>query len=250
MARIDPGQHWLMLWFVSPRQEAFTWTNVDLHISSKVFCGIKEAISQEVLMNVIRNVCSKLHFKIATLLHRARGFLKKPKLKKSNIFCLDSKHTEISSSYTKSRINNCSTPQIAKFMGPPWGPPGFCRPQMGPMLAPWTLLSGYLYHHQSQHMTDNEAPTRFSCIPGNDSTLLYSEILCHLQSFEFLILTHCRLWCPVTELSQQYYSTKGILVTLFVATNMIFICTITTRNICIVTQQSLGSSVSLATTVH
>ena len=28
-------------------------------------------------------------------------------------------------------------------MGPTWGPPGSCRPQMGPMLAPWTLLSGY-----------------------------------------------------------------------------------------------------------
>ena len=33
-------------------------------------------------------------------------------------------------------------PQIAKFMGPTWGPPGSCRPQMDPMLAPWTLLSG------------------------------------------------------------------------------------------------------------
>ena len=32
--------------------------------------------------------------------------------------------------------------QITKFMGPAWGPPGSCRPQMGPMLAPWTLLSG------------------------------------------------------------------------------------------------------------
>ena len=30
--------------------------------------------------------------------------------------------------------------QITKFMGPTWGPPGSCRPQMGPMLAPWTLL--------------------------------------------------------------------------------------------------------------
>ena len=27
-------------------------------------------------------------------------------------------------------------------MGPTWSPPGSCRPQMGPMLAPWTLLSG------------------------------------------------------------------------------------------------------------
>ena len=32
--------------------------------------------------------------------------------------------------------------QIAKSMGPTWGPPGSCRPQMGPMLAQWTLLSG------------------------------------------------------------------------------------------------------------
>ena len=27
-------------------------------------------------------------------------------------------------------------------MEPTWGPPGSCRPQMCPMLAPWTLLSG------------------------------------------------------------------------------------------------------------
>ena len=31
------------------------------------------------------------------------------------------------------------TSQIAKFMGPTWGPPGSCRPQMGPMLAPMNL---------------------------------------------------------------------------------------------------------------
>ena len=29
-------------------------------------------------------------------------------------------------------------------MGPTWGPPGSCRPQMGSMLAPWILLSGIL----------------------------------------------------------------------------------------------------------
>ena len=37
-------------------------------------------------------------------------------------------------------------PQIAKFMGPTWGPPGSCRPQMGPMLAPRTLLSGTILY--------------------------------------------------------------------------------------------------------
>ena len=32
--------------------------------------------------------------------------------------------------------------QIARFMEPTWGPPGICRSQVDPMLAPWTLLLG------------------------------------------------------------------------------------------------------------
>ena len=40
--------------------------------------------------------------------------------------------------------------QITKFMGPTWGPSGTCRPQMGPMLAPWTLLSGYIHIYMQQ----------------------------------------------------------------------------------------------------
>ena len=32
--------------------------------------------------------------------------------------------------------------KLTQFMGTTWVPPGSCRPQMGPMLAPWTLLSG------------------------------------------------------------------------------------------------------------
>ena len=39
-------------------------------------------------------------------------------------------------------INQQITTQIAKFMGPTLGPPGSCRRQMRPMLAPWTLISG------------------------------------------------------------------------------------------------------------
>ena len=35
---------------------------------------------------------------------------------------------------------------IARFMGPIWGPSGAVRAQVGPMLAPWTLLSGYLMY--------------------------------------------------------------------------------------------------------
>ena len=36
-----------------------------------------------------------------------------------------------------------TTSQIEKFMRPTWRPSESCRPQMGPMLAPWSLLSGY-----------------------------------------------------------------------------------------------------------
>ena len=33
---------------------------------------------------------------------------------------------------------------IERFMGPTWGLLGFCRPQVGPIQASWTLLSGIL----------------------------------------------------------------------------------------------------------
>ena len=34
------------------------------------------------------------------------------------------------------------TSPIARFIGPTWGPSGADRTRVGPMLAPWTLLSG------------------------------------------------------------------------------------------------------------
>ena len=47
--------------------------------------------------------------------------------------------------------------QIARFMGSTWGPPGSCRPQMGPMLAPWTLSSE---HYQAPiYQINSPSPT-------------------------------------------------------------------------------------------
>ena len=52
---------------------------------------------------------------------------------------------------TISRLWYCGKQtQIAKFMGPTWGPTGPCRPQMGPMSAPWTLLLGQSYAKQTR----------------------------------------------------------------------------------------------------
>ena len=60
--------------------------------------------------------------------------------------------------------------QIAKFMGPTWGPPGSCRPQMGPMLAPWTLLSGKRFANDL-HTWLCEDP-----IQGKPGNILYSIV--------------------------------------------------------------------------
>ena len=40
---------------------------------------------------------------------------------------------------------------IAKFIGAAWGPSGADRTQLGPMLDPWTLLSGIIYVRSWTH---------------------------------------------------------------------------------------------------
>ena len=49
---------------------------------------------------------------------------------------------EGTSHHLKLQIGMSDNTQIAKFMRPTWGPPGSCRSQMGPMLAPWTCYQG------------------------------------------------------------------------------------------------------------
>ena len=46
------------------------------------------------------------------------------------------------SSYSNGPQNYHKWSLTARFMGPIWGPSGADRTQVGPMLAPWTLLSG------------------------------------------------------------------------------------------------------------
>ena len=58
--------------------------------------------------------------------------------------------------------------QIAKLMGPTWGPPGSWRPQMGPMLAPWTLLSGGLWTNYSRRVWCEYAAKSDRGLSGRD----------------------------------------------------------------------------------
>ena len=48
----------------------------------------------------------------------------------------------IHSRANKATCYGCKASLIARFMGPTWGPSGADRTQVGPMMVPWTLLSG------------------------------------------------------------------------------------------------------------
>ena len=53
------------------------------------------------------------------------------------------------------------TSQIARFMGPTWGPPRSYRSHMSPMLAPWTMLSVISFTSRQGYINRihfNEAP--------------------------------------------------------------------------------------------
>ena len=53
------------------------------------------------------------------------------------------------------RQYNTAQSLIAKFFGQKMGPPWSCWPQMGPMLAPWTLLSGPILTHRGRYASFN-----------------------------------------------------------------------------------------------
>ena len=60
-------------------------------------------------------------------------------------------------------IKSSCTTQIARFTWPTWGPPGADRSQVGPMLAPWTLLSGNFMHVDSLLGTYQKMKYHYSC---------------------------------------------------------------------------------------
>ena len=70
------------------------------------------------------------------------------------------------------------TSLIARLMGPTWGPSGADRTQVGPMLAPWTLLSGITaintlrLSKNGRHFADHI----FKCIFLNENVWISIEI--------------------------------------------------------------------------
>ena len=76
-----------------------------------------------------------------------------------------------------SKIDPPEIPLIASFMGPTWGPSGADRTQVGPMLAPWTLLSGtcqvilgmagWIFSNSFISLLSFEVPHHWELLPGD-----------------------------------------------------------------------------------
>ena len=73
----------------------------------------------------------------------------------------------------------------SKVHGANMGPPGSCRPQVGPLLAPWTLLSGFFRKRYLGYWSDDHHPIYYmhprrpseTQHPGK-SRVLYKIIFC------------------------------------------------------------------------
>ena len=71
-------------------------------------------------------------------------------------------------------------------MGPTWGPPGSYRPQMGPMLAPWILLSGTASLGIFRHYGYTDFGGKYLNNPGSPGTSLQHKGFVLLMMMIFL----------------------------------------------------------------
>ena len=95
-----------------------------------------------------------------------------------------------------------------------WGPPGSCRPQMGPMLAPWTLLSGVFCS------TEKWSNRLMMLSPANDTNLhvhIYIRVTSHdhwnissHRSLDFLLKSVYRVTAKKTETREAMRDVTGI----------------------------------------
>ena len=84
---------------------------------------------------------------------------------------------------------------IARFMGPTWGPSGADRTQVGPMLPPWTMVSGIGYEH---HGEENQCELIF---------VLKLFIGC--QTDIFMGIVYCPRWFHYTHIALYIMMAPG-----------------------------------------
>ena len=106
----------------------------------------------------------------------------------------------------------CFLFQIARFMGPTWGPSGSCRPQMGPMLAPWILLSGLIYGWTNGWANNrNTGALRRHCA-HSDIGLFSISNECHLIKMH--IYSNPQHFCPLIKHWPLCYNMNRLIFTI------------------------------------
>ena len=99
---------------------------------------------------------------------------------------------------------------IASCMGPTWGPSGADRTQVGPMLAPWTLISGMI----SQHVNTLRPRQNIELF-----AITFANVFSWIKVCEFWLISHLswfltvqlaifshwfRLWLGTHQATSQY----------------------------------------------
>ena len=100
--------------------------------------------------------------------------------------------------------------QIARFMGPTRGPPGSCRPQMGPKLAHWTLLSGiakakgrldnYKLCVCHKRVSIDDTLALFCWLQGDLQPYTFTELL-WIQEYEKLLIWYLSICKHIRDVS-------------------------------------------------
>ena len=105
------------------RRQAIIWTNAEI-----LSIGPLGTNFSEISIEINTFSFKKMRLKVSSAKWRP--------------FCLGLNVLSAMSSSINTNDPIANTSLIARFMGPAWGPSGADRTQVGPMLAPWTLLSG------------------------------------------------------------------------------------------------------------
>ena len=193
--------------FVGKKDKWFIVQTTDLHDYFLQACFLSVNITNEIPWNIaslwvliihaLDGACHKYRGRVADLIHRSAINSMRQCVNINTtvylIVCLDTQTgvwCHLLSIHTSDGMLPSKRTQLARFMGQTWGASGADRTQVGPMLAPWTLLSGDVFN--------GDRP-----INVLQNTLSYMHIV--LLDFSLLRL-NCRFCCKIIYMSHSYSS--------------------------------------------
>ena len=95
----------------------------------------------------------------------------------------------------------CVCSLIKRFIGPTWGPPGADRTQVGPMLSPWSLLSG-LYI--------------FELLQRDNTTLIHKHCIFTLTHFFLVLVKFTGSILEAVSLTNAFSDNKAMNIITFI----------------------------------